>query len=115
MPPLVFSEDEAEWTLPDDAEEGASAGVGAPASAPESPSYPIRLEIVETGKKIRFDVKSSDTIGGVKAKVQGLEGIPKEDIHIFRPQQRRFRDDQTLGELGIIEESSFLFLVHTGK
>ena len=75
----------------------------------------IQVDIIETGKKIRFHVKGSDTIRDMKLMLQNMTGIPHEDMQIFRPQQMRFSDDQTLRELNLLELSENLFLVHTGK
>ena len=82
---------------------------------PDSPRHLIQVEIIETGRKFRFYVQESDTIAELKFKMHWQTGIPTKDMQIFRPQQCRFRDDQTLRELNLLELSENLFLVHTGK
>lgn len=66
----------------------------------------INVEIVATGKIVRLQVKSSDTIKTVKAKIQDQEDIPIAKQMLYLP-ERRLMDDSTLADYYIWDNSTF--------
>jgi ubiquitin C len=62
------------------------------------------------GKIIKLDVKVSDTIGNVKAKIEEKEGIPAGQQHIFL-EDKKLEDGKTLAKCDIFHKST-LNLVH---
>ena len=60
---------------------------------------------MQTGKTIPLEVETSDTIENVKAKIQDIEGIPKDDQQlIFKCQPQE--DKHTLNDCNIHEEDT---------
>ncbi|GJS42586.1 polyubiquitin 11 [Tanacetum coccineum] len=73
----------------------------------------IYVNIVSSGKTIKLDVDSSETIRNVKSKIQEKEGIPSDQQILFLP-QKRLKDGATLSKYYIQNECT-IHLVQTSK
>lgn len=72
----------------------------------------IYVKIFATGKTIRLDVESTDTIHSVKAKIQDKEDIPADQQMLYLP-LKRLKDGFTLADYYIHNQSTIHLLQTT--
>ena len=75
----------------------------------------IKVRIVPAiggGPAVELDVAENETIGSVKERVCGMKRLPPNFVHlVFRG--NRYRDDQTLKEIGVGDLDKLTLITRT--